>query len=200
MTSREFQLSSPIEWIQDERDEVEAPPPHSVASVETDARAFLRLSLRFDPYSPTAMEDYETLKREVGRFDILGMIQRELAKSRVHAAVARKLLTAIRFLEPVQQRDAVLSLVENLELLYPIFASVMIVIRNLFDGLQSDVQGKVIKVIQDLINSDSYLVKVDIHLCFALRVLSGAQTPESEEMVADLYNKRRAALIRRDVV
>jgi Reverse transcriptase (RNA-dependent DNA polymerase) len=200
MTSREFQLSSPVEWIQDETDELEAPPPRSVASVETDARAFLRLSLRFDPYSPTAMEDYETLKREVGRFDILGMIQRELAKSRVHAAVARKLLSAIRFLEPPQRRDAVLSLVENLELLYPIFSSVMIVIKNLFDELELEVRERIVNDIQKLMRTDSYLVKVDIHLCFALRVLAGTQTPESEEIVVNLYGSRRASLIRRDVV
>ena len=56
---------SPVEWIQDEDEEVQADPPRSLGALETDPRAFLRLSLRFDPYSPTAVEDYETLKREL---------------------------------------------------------------------------------------------------------------------------------------
>jgi hypothetical protein len=81
-------------------------------------------SRAYDPYSPTADAQYDLLREELERFDISGMLARELRKSRIDEALTRQLTKAIRFL-PAEIRDgAVLSLIRNLKILYPIFPTV----------------------------------------------------------------------------
>src|SRR5205823_2716802 len=69
MTSREFERSTELMEDTPQRQQ---------------AHAFLNLSLKYDPYSPTAVQDYEALKSAVAGFDITGMLGREINKSRVH--------------------------------------------------------------------------------------------------------------------
>ena len=49
----------------------------------SDEKKLLNISLRFDPYSPTAEEDYEALKAAVGEVDIVGILGREVAKAAI---------------------------------------------------------------------------------------------------------------------
>ena len=46
------------------------------ASSATDEQKLLGLSIKFDPYSPTAEEDYERLQEAVSRIDIVGILLR----------------------------------------------------------------------------------------------------------------------------
>lgn len=84
------------------------------------ARSFSRIRLRYDPYSPTAEEDYESLKQELSKFDIVGMLGRELAKSRIDEGLTRRLISAVRHLPRAAQNSAVSSLILSLEVLYPV--------------------------------------------------------------------------------
>ena len=43
----------------------------------------LKLSLRFDPYSPTAEADYLALREAVNQIDIIGILGREIAKTAI---------------------------------------------------------------------------------------------------------------------
>ena len=44
----------------------------------------MSLPIRYDPYSPTADEDYKNIKKELGQFDILDLLNEELRKTRIH--------------------------------------------------------------------------------------------------------------------
>jgi hypothetical protein len=55
----------------------------------------MRLSLRFDPYSPTAVDDYEAMREELGKIDILGLLKSELVKSRIHISLSKKIVSAV---------------------------------------------------------------------------------------------------------
>src|SRR5574341_232825 len=44
----------------------------------TEEQKLLNVSIRFDPYSPTAVEDYDALKAAIQQIDILGILGREL--------------------------------------------------------------------------------------------------------------------------
>jgi len=88
--------------------------------------------LHFDPYSRSAHGDYERLKNEIRKFDIIGLLKEELSKSRVHTALARKIIAAIRYLEPPTRNDAVLSILQNVDVLYPIFSSVLLMFDAIF--------------------------------------------------------------------
>ena len=94
--------------------------------LQEQSQNLLRLSVRFDPYSPTASADYAALKDELGKIDILSLLKAELTKSRIHISLSKKIVTAIRYIDEPQRSEAVISLIENAELLYPIYANVLL--------------------------------------------------------------------------
>ncbi|MEQ8298805.1 MAG: RNA-directed DNA polymerase [Nitratireductor sp.] len=111
MTSSEFRTTSPV---QPPKDVESATEEGKVAADKHErSRRLLSFSLRFDPYSPTAEDDYQKLKQEVRKFDILTLLKEELSKSRVHIALSRKIISAVHYLEGRTKNDAVLSIVEN---------------------------------------------------------------------------------------
>lgn len=197
MTSAEFRATNPIK--QQLSDSI--PEKEGEAAAEVHKRGqLLRFSLRFDPYSPTKEEDFERLKREIKQFDIIGILKEELAKSRVHAALARKVITAIRYLEGSVKDDAVLSLLENCDVLYPIFSSVLLVIDGVFEDLSTATQTKVISQIQKMLESQSYIFRVDIHLSYATRVLAHFNTTDNQILLQTIYEEKSSPLIRKNII
>lgn len=168
--------------------------------LERQAQSLLRFSIRFDPYSQTAEEDYESLKAQMKQFDILGLLKSELSKSRVHTALSRKIVSAIRFLDPQSMSDAVSSLIDNLDLLYPIIPSIMTVLQSVFDDLDSAVQKKCHVALRQRIMDQSHIMRVDLNLAYAIRVLAKEQTAENVDLLQRIYQQRTANLIRRDII
>ena len=151
MTAAEFRGTSPIQHqIQTGDPEGEG----QAAALAHKRHQLMRFSLRFDPYSPTSQEDYQHLKAQVREFDIIGLLREELAKSRVHTALARKVVAAIRYLEGPTKDAAVLSILHNATILYPIFSSVLMVIDSVFDELSLATQTAVIERIRDMLISE----------------------------------------------
>jgi hypothetical protein len=165
------------------------------------ARGLMQLSLRFDPYSPTKNDDYATLKAEIERFDILGLLREELLKSRVHIGLTRKIVSAVRYLEPKARDDAITTMIDNAELLYPIFSGVLTVAKNVFDDISPAAQLYVHKKIIELVETHSHVLRVELNLAFALRVLSCRHSPEAEAVVAKIFKQSTSSsLLRRDII
>ena len=197
LTAAEFLATSPLR-INDHDAPDEATPD---TSLESKARGLLRFSLRFDPYSATATDDYEELKGEIEKFDIVALLQAELAKSRVHIALARKVVTAIRYLDSKPRDNAVLSLINNSELLYPIFPSILMVIRQIFDELHESTRASVVQALLEMIRQGSHVLRVDMVLAYAIRVLALAPSAGVEEVLVQLHRRTHlSALVRRDII
>ena len=180
MTSAEFRATNPI------KNQLENDAPEKqgeIAAADYKRSQLLRFSLRFDPYSPTSEEDYGRLKKEIKQFDIIGLLKEELSKSRVHVALTRKVISAIRYLEGPTKDDAVLSVLNNCDVLYPVFSSVFLMIDQVFDELSDDAQDSIINELHQLIRNDSHVFRVDIHLIYAIRVLAHKNTPENQELL-----------------
>ena len=94
----------------------------------------MRLSVRYDPYSPTAQEDYNALKSAVSSIDIVGILAREIAKTNIDTQVTKQAISAIHALEPKFRSGAVAALLDpsNLETLAPVFTNVMKTLRSLY--------------------------------------------------------------------
>lgn len=197
MTASEFRATSPIRPVAEKAPEQEG---KEFAGSHERSRQLLSFSLRFDPYSPTAHEDYEKLKAEIRQFDILGLLKEELAKSRVHIALSRKIISAIRYLDGKTRDDAVLSIVDNSDVLYPIFSSALIMIDQVFDDLGTETRTEVIRKITGLIRSDSHVFRVDVLLCFALRVIQHAFNEDNQQLLKELYESRTSEIVRRDII
>ena len=151
------------------------------------AGAFLHLHIHYDPYSATADEDYERLRDQLDEFDILSLLRTELSKGRIHPALTRRLVQALRYLDAGTRQAAVLSLLENIPALSPVVPQVMMAIRDcmsdLDDGFVSLIHGQIRRLIQE----NHYVTQVDLNLSFMIRVLAGRRSIENELLLIRLY-------------
>jgi len=177
-----------------------AEPPNGESEDDARARTFRRLRIHYDPYSPTAAEDYQALADELSKFDIVGMLGRELAKSRIDEGLTRRLVAAIKLLPAPAQNDAMRSMLDSLDLLYPIFPSVMQLCRSLLKNLESSVATSLYTALRGLISRDSYITQVPANLAYALRVLATDSSEETELLFASIYKKTSSMMIRRDLI
>lgn len=197
MSSAEFVATSPIR--DDDHDRLSR--EGTDAGFQEKARSLMRFSLRFDPYSATRLEDYEGLKREVEKFDLIGLLQAELSKSRIHIALARKIVTTLRYLNSSQRDQAIISIVENADLLYPIFATVLLVARQVFEELSESTQAAVINLVVQLVRSGSHVLRVELNLAYAVRLLACRPSASVQETLVALHNSpSHTPLVRRDII
>lgn len=176
---------------------------------EGSAERFLRLHLHFDPYSETAVEDYEALSRQIDEFDVLDLLRTELKKGQLHPALTRRLVRALGFLEPDQQRQAILSLLdkENIAKLAPVLPQVLRAIGDCLRGLaDDDFIFRTLAIIRSLILDNHYLANVELNLAYMVRLLGARHTDESEILLARLflaahgYGSAPSPSIQRDIV
>ncbi|WP_435641124.1 RNA-directed DNA polymerase [Micavibrio aeruginosavorus] len=188
MSASEFKNISPL--TTKEEDE----------AADVSAHNFMSLSLRFDPYSPTADEDYETLKSEIEKFDILGLLRREIGKSRIDIAVTRQIVKSLKFISNPTRDQAVLSVCNSLDNLYPIFPTIMMVLKNIWGDLSDETQKHIGKCIRDLFKDKSHLIKTQVNQAYACRLLSCEDKQENVELFTKLFNRSESAMIKRDII
>jgi hypothetical protein len=190
MTQAEFNRSSPA-----------AGAAVADSEVESEARSFLRIRLTFDQYSPNAETEYETLKAEVERYDILAMLAREFEKSRVDEVVVRQLLKSIRFIEADARNRALVSIVKNIEKLYPVFPTVSILLRRLLDDMEATTRSNVLACVRKLVSDRSHIIQVPTNLAFAIRLLAHDTAEEADALLIELHNSPRVDMMtKRDII
>ena len=206
LTSRDFRESSEFALIAERQDQDNLPKPSDPLATMGDSEAeqvqrqnFLAVSLRYDPYSPTAEDDYFALKEQVERFDIVGMLARELAKSRIHVSLTRRLVVAIRYLEPSERDGAVRTLVDNMATLSPVLANVLRALGQVFDDLGQETQDHVNSAIGGAIVEKRYFLTVPVTLAYAVRLLGKTPSEENQAVLAQLYDDV-PAFVQRDIV
>lgn len=167
---------------------------------DTDVRRFMRLSLHFDPYSETAIEDYEELKVQLATFDLQRLLQREVAKSRIHSPVAKKLVTAIEHLDDRLKEQAIETLLDNMAVLSPIFPSLMLLFRRIYHSVSEPLKTRLVESVQLLIKGGSHITQVEVNLLFALRFLGEEPSQESETILNGVFKGTGSGLVRREIV
>jgi len=173
----------------------------TVAEPDSEEHSFLLLRLHYDPYSPTADADYEALQAELQRHDILGMLMRQMGKSRIDQQLTKRLIRAVRFLAPELRDRAALSLIENLEVLYPVIPTTMMLYRQIWEELSVDGRNTIVRVLRMRIKDHSYVLQVPVNLAFALRVLAYDTSDETDEVLTQIYAENaNSPSIRRDVI
>ena len=167
---------------------------------DSEIRSFLALSLYYDPYSDSADDDYEKLKEEINRFDIVGMLGREIAKSRIDQALTRKLIKSVKHLAPSVQSEAIKSLMANLPVLYPVLPSVLLLLKSILEDLDENTRTWIFCELRQKVREDSYLIQVQINLAYLVRILAYDVSEEADEVLIKIYDSSSSALIRREVI
>jgi hypothetical protein len=162
----------------------------------------MRLSLRYDPYSPTAEEDYEALKSAVSSIDIVGILAREISKTNIDTQITKQAIAAIRALEPKFRSGAVAALLNpsNLETLAPVFSNVMRLLRSLYGEFDDATKDLADKVMIQLFTEGSHLIQNDLNLAYLLQVFGQRQSAIKERILIDVYDRSPSPLVRKEII
>ena len=168
----------------------------------TEEQRLLNVSIKYDPYSPTAHEDYESLKEAVAKIDILGILSREAGKTVIDQTVAKQAISALMVLdEPVQEKAMrVLLDPDNLLSLAPVFVSVMRAIRGIFDDLSDAGKGYVDDALIDLYENANHLLRVELNLSYYIQAISRGHSVQKEQILGDIFEHTDSQLLRRQVI
>jgi hypothetical protein len=156
---------------------------------------FMALPVRYDPYSPTADEDYKEIKKELESFDILGLLNEELRKSRIHQQFSKHLLKSLSVLDSEIVSEAFIAIVQRLDLLYPIFPNLMMAATHNFDKLNPRAQERLLDALQELVKTDSYIIQIELNAAYMVRLLGKKQTTENEETLSFLNKKFQDSML-----
>ncbi len=191
ITSEEFKQSAKLLDPADKTDPLAA-----------EEQKLLNISLRYDPYSDSADEDYEALKAAVKDVDIIGILGREVSKTTIDSTVSKQAVRAIRALEPDAQFGAINTLLadNNLVVLSPVFVTIMTALRGTYDSLPEYGKDFVDKTLIDLYEENSYLLSVDLNLSYFIQVLARRQTQRKEEILIEIYDSKTNPLLKRQII
>lgn len=196
MTRSEFMSTLDLDG---EDPEIEAELDAAQRDRRRRARRLLGLSLRYDPYSPTAVDDYEALKDAVDQLDIEDLFLAELAKPRIDQRLTRRLLKALQSAEPSAKASVCSSLVQNLDKLAPLIPQVLQAIRKILIDVPGDVADETREMISSLLRDESHLFLLGVNRAFAIRVLADDPRGRYQHQFADRFDSEEP-FIQRDIV
>lgn len=192
MTSADFMASNPL--VHDD-DDVNISAPLGAAR-----QALMAINVHYDPYSPTASEDYAALREELDKYPVMEIIRAEIKKSRVDITLTRRLVSLSRYLEGALLDDAIKTLIENEEILYPVYFNILMATKEVFDRLGAETQDVIISHVRRLIDSQSRVMVVDINVQYAIRVLALKYDEETKLLLSRLYRESDNGAIKRDII
>lgn len=191
MSSAEFIASNPL--VYDEE-------PGEQAPLGAARQALLSINVHYDPYSSTATNDYLALKEELDRYPILDIIRSEIKKSRVDITLARRLISLTRYLEGAILDDSIKTLIENDDILYPVYHNVLISAASTLDRLSDQTRDFVISYVRELINRPSRVMLVELNVQYAMRLLSVDASDETRQTFYRVFDSQLNEGIRRDII
>ncbi|MFO1367891.1 MAG: RNA-directed DNA polymerase [Marinagarivorans sp.] len=188
LTSEEFRSTAKLLDPKDTKD-----------PLASDEQKLLNITLRYDPYSETADDDYEALKAAMRNVDIVGILGREVAKTNIDSTVTKQAIKAIQSLDTHKQYGAISTLLNenNLEVLAPVFVTVMRAVRSVYDNLLDHGKSFVDNKLINIFESDSHLLSVDLNMSFYIQALAQRQSPRKEEILIEIYDRKTNPLIKR---
>ena len=187
--------------LQDASAHLDLAGTNDIKALPPEAR-LMRLSLRFDPYSPTAEEDYEALRSAVSSIDIVGILAREIAKTNIDTQITKQAISAIRALDPKFRSPAVAALLKpsNLETLAPVFSNVMRMLRSLYPEVDDPTKDLADEVMIQLFKDGSHLIQNELNLSYMLQVFGQRQSAIKEQILIDIYERLASPLVRKEII
>jgi hypothetical protein len=129
------------------------------------------------------------------------MLARELRKTRVDEALVRHLIKSLRFMAAEVRDDAVLSVLQNLEILYPVFPTVAILLKSLLGELSPTAREATFEVLRGLIQRRSHITLVPTNLAYAIRIVAHDRSEETDALLIALHGESATdMMLRRDIL
>ena len=172
------------------------------ATPTTDEEKLLSISIRFDPYSETAEEDYERLVAAVTEVNVLKILAREITKTTIDTTLTKQAINAIRALDPEQQEGALKTLLDrnNLDTLSPVFVTLMRAVRGVYDALPDKSKDAIDDALVRIVEEQEHILSVEVNLAYYLQALSRRHSSRKEEILVEIYDRRPSPILRRIII
>jgi Reverse transcriptase (RNA-dependent DNA polymerase) len=168
-------------------------------ATETPVRRLMSLSLRYDPYSKNAEANYEHLREELSRIDIISLLNEQLSRTQIHLATTKRIVSALVHLDEDSQFGAAASMLNNMHLLHPIASNVFITISRIFQGLSATHKDQICEQIRDLYESGHEAMSIPLHVAYANRIIGQNKNQENESYLHRCFEREQSPMIRRDI-
>ncbi|HHN8581117.1 RNA-directed DNA polymerase [Providencia vermicola] len=156
---------------------------------------FMSLPIRYDPYSQNANEQYEEIKESLKEFDLLGMLSDELQKSKINQPFTKQLVKSLSMTSDKVLSDAFKVMFNSINELYPIFNTIIQVAISSWQRFDLETKNIINAKIIELINSDSFILKIELNLSFIIKLLSKENTVENQIILIDLYKSNSDSIL-----
>jgi hypothetical protein len=170
--------------------------------ISEDEQKLLNISIRFDPYSATAVDDYESLKDAVRQIDIIGILSREVNKTKIDQTLTKQAINSVKVLTDENQVQAVKILLDkdNLTTLSPVFTTIMRSVRSVYEELNEDGQDIVDSSLLELFDTQNYLTKIELNLNYIVQILSIRHSYPKEELFVKLFESETNHFLKRQII
>jgi hypothetical protein len=167
---------------------------------DIEAAKLRNIDLKFDPYSDSADEDYESLVETVETLEVRQLLNRELEKALPDSFLVTQIGRTIRLHEPSVAIEIASTLLkqQNLHAFRSSFSTIMRGIANLrADGRFSVIHSRLDSLLDDVPVRSEHLLKADTSLLHYLRCLRFQSTPARVQFVRQLFDTTQLDIVRR---
>ena len=167
---------------------------------DVEAAKLRSIDLKFDPYSDSPEEDYESLVETVETLDVRQLLNRELEKSLPDTFLVTQIGRTMRLHEPVAALEIAGTLLkqQNLHAFRSSFSTIMRGIATLRgDTRFASIHATLDSLLDAVPNHSEHLLKADTSLLHYLRSLRFQSTPSRVLFVRQLFDESQLDIVRR---
>src|SRR5207249_4359074 len=88
----------------------------------------------------------------------------------------------------------------NLDVLLPVFATVMRAVRGVYEDLETSTKDFVDESLISIYDTRSHLLSVELNLSYFIQAISSRHSSRKEEILVELYDKMPNPLLRRQII
>ncbi len=169
-------------------------------TVSKSKAGFMSLNLHFDPYSETAGEEYEAMKESIKKYDVMGLLIEELRKNKIHQAFGKQLIRSFVALDDNDASKAFLTIMDNLELLYPILPTVMICIFRNFDRLEPETKDYIMAKLRGNIIDKTHIIQNEVNAAYIARIIGKRSSSSNQSALVSLYSLHNESILVRSII
>lgn len=161
---------------------------------------FMRLPIRYDPYSANANEQYEEIRDSLKDFDLLGMLSNEIQKSRINQPFGKQLIRTLTVSDDIILFNAFKIICSNYNELYPIFTTIMQIAASCWKRFNQDMKDILINSIKTLLETNSFILKTELNLAYAAKVLAREESDLTRYLLVEIYNANTSSILLTNIV
>lgn len=171
-----------------------------LGSDEDGASRLRAVDLYFDPYSDTAIDDYESLKETVATLEVQSILAQELEKALPDNFLVTQISRTLKLQQPAIALQLVATLLapENLHAFRGSWSTIMRGITGLradptFDGVALEIDS----MLDAIADHSSHLLQAEASVLHYLRTLQARRTTERATFVQRTYEHARSETVKR---